>query len=170
MSTTEDDVKNAIAGNSGQPENNPWPARLQSFTKFSEQFHRRGTEIERRYEDARDDGSPDLAVGLKKANLFFSNVAVTKLRAVQPGEAPTVPASISEAVANGSSRDVLAAMRRALARKLDDGEVSSNAIASAYKELRELDRLIRSADADRAAEEASSGNGNQRRSFDATAI
>lgn len=78
MSTTEDDVKNAIAGNSGQPENNPWPARLQSFTKFSEQFHRRGTEIERRYEDARDDGSPDLAVGLKKANLFFSNVAVIK--------------------------------------------------------------------------------------------
>lgn len=92
------------------------------------------------------------------------------LRAVQPGDTPPVPTSISEAVANGSSRDVLAAMRRALARKLDDGEVSSNAIASAYKELRELDRLIRSADADRAAEEATSGNRGHRRSFDATAI
>lgn len=95
---------------------------------------------------------------------------MTKLRAVQPGEAPPVPTSISEAVSNGSSRDVLAAMRRALARKLDDGEVSSNAIASAYKELRELDRLIRSADAERAAEEATNGNSSHRRSFDATAI
>ena len=95
------------------------------------------------------------------------------LRAVKPGDAPTappVPSSISEAVANGSSRDVLAAMRRALARKLDDGEVSSNAIASAYKELRELDRLIRAADAERATEEASSSDGKRRRSFDATAI
>ena len=55
------------------------------------------------------------------------------------------PKSITEAL-DGSSRDVLAAMRRALAKKLDDGEVSSNAIASAYKELRELDRLIRLAD------------------------
>lgn len=95
------------------------------------------------------------------------------LRAVQPGDAPTppkVPASISEAVASGSSRDVLAAMRRALAKKLDDGEVSSNAIASAYKELRELDRLIRSADAERAAEEGAGTHGKPRRSFDATAI
>ena len=35
-----------------------------------------------------------------------------------------------------------------LADKLDRGEVSSNSIASAYKELRELDRLIRLADAE----------------------
>ena len=51
------------------------------------------------------------------------------------------PKNISEAL-DGSARDVLVAMRKALAKKLDDGEVSSNAIASAYKELRELDRLI----------------------------
>ena len=57
------------------------------------------------------------------------------------------PKNISDAL-SGSSRDVLGAMRRALAKKLDDGEVSSNAIASAYKELRELDRLIRLADQD----------------------
>ena len=55
------------------------------------------------------------------------------------------PKNISEAL-SGSARDVLVAMRKALAKKLDDGEVSSNAIASAYKELRELDRLIRLAD------------------------
>lgn len=92
------------------------------------------------------------------------------LRAVKPGEKPPVPSTISAAVESGSSRDVLASMRRALARKLDDGEVSSNAIASAYKELRELDRLIRLVDAERAEQEASSASKQRRRSFDAAAI
>ena len=94
------------------------------------------------------------------------------LRAVKPGEKPPVPPSISAAVESGTSRDVLAAMRRALAQKLDDGEVSSNAIASAYKELRELDRLIRLADADAEAaqEEASSVGKQRRRSFNQAAI
>lgn len=93
------------------------------------------------------------------------------LRAVKDGEVPPVPSSIGAAVASGSSRDVLAAMRRALAEKLDNGDVSSNAIASAYKELRELDRLIRLADAERAEKEAaSSDNKQRRRSFDSAAI
>ena len=71
------------------------------------------------------------------------------LAAVPPGARAkkAEPKNISEAL-SGSSRDVLGAMRKALAKKLDDGEVSSNAIASAYKELRELDRLIRLADQD----------------------
>lgn len=71
------------------------------------------------------------------------------LAAVPPGaRAPRKePKNITEAL-DGSSRDVLGAMRRALAKKLDAGEVSSNAIASAYKELRELDRLIRLADSE----------------------
>lgn len=94
------------------------------------------------------------------------------LRAVAPGEAPTrkrVHAKITDAL-DGSSRDVLASMRRALAKKLDDGEVSSNSIASAYKELRELDRLIRAIDS---AEEGELGDEREqsgRRSFDASAI
>lgn len=96
------------------------------------------------------------------------------LRAVQPGEtAPRkkVSASISAAVETGTARDVLASMRKALAKKLDDGEVSSNAIASAYKELRELDRLIRLADAEAAAEgERQHGSSRDRRSFNPTAI
>ena len=80
------------------------------------------------------------------------------------------PKSITEAL-DGSSRDVLAAMRRALAKKLDDGEVSSNAIASAYKELRELDRLIRAADeADRQEGERRGSDDRTRRSFNASAI
>lgn len=97
------------------------------------------------------------------------------LRAVDPDERapakPETPATISEAVEEGTSRDVLAAMRKALAAKLDAGEVSSNSIASAYKELRELDRLIRIADAEREAEgEKQSGSEGARRSFNAAAI
>jgi len=97
----------------------------------------------------------------------------THLAVVAPGaRVPTKaePKNITEAL-RGSGRDVMAAMRTALAKKLDDGEVSSNAIASAYKELRELDRLIRIADADAAEEAQRNGNGaDRRRSFDATAI
>lgn len=97
------------------------------------------------------------------------------LRAVQPGESPAqkpAPATITEAVEAGDARDVLAAMRKQLAQKLDSGEVSSNAIASAYKELRELDRLVRLADAEAAAEEAKQHGDevSRRRSFNATAI
>ena len=96
------------------------------------------------------------------------------LRTVKPGEAPPpkTPKSISDAVESGSSRDVLASIRKALARKIDDGDVSSNAVASVSKELRELDRLIRQIDAERAEEEAmqsAAGNRN-RRSFDSSAI
>lgn len=77
------------------------------------------------------------------------------------------PKNISDAL-GGSSRDVLGAMRKALAKKLDDGEVSSNAIASAYKELRELDRLIRLADQDAAHDDSEPTDVDDR--FDASAI
>lgn len=78
------------------------------------------------------------------------------------------PETITEAL-DGSTRDVLAAMRQQLAKKLDAGDVSSNAIASAYKELRELDRLIRAED--RANEsEATQDGGRTRRSFNPAAI
>jgi threonine synthase len=95
------------------------------------------------------------------------------LRSVKPGEAapaalPDTPETISDAVESGTSRDVLAAMRKALAKKLDDGDVSSNAIASAYKELRELDRLIRQLD--HAAEDESREDSDVDEGFDASAI
>ena len=82
-----------------------------------------------------------------------------------------VPKSITAAL-EGTSRDVYAAMRKQLAAKLDAGEVSSNAIRSAYQELRELDRLIRAEDAAEAAERESRERDEQRgrRSFDASAI
>lgn len=90
------------------------------------------------------------------------------LAAVPPGaRAKPEPKNISEAL-SGSSRDVLHAMRKALAQKLDDGEVSSNAIASAYKELRELDRLIRIADQDAETKDETRSDVDDR--FDASAI
>lgn len=95
----------------------------------------------------------------------------TPLRAVAPGETappkPPVHARISDAL-DGSSRDVLASMRKALAKRLDDGDISSNAVASAYKELRELDRLIRLIDA--AEQEDRGRDDDTANSFDASAI
>lgn len=94
------------------------------------------------------------------------------LRPVEAGDkpvAPVTPASITAAI-EGSGRDVLAAMRKALAKKLDDGQIAGNSIAAAYKELRELDRLIRIADAEMVAEEKRGADSAQRRSFDASAI
>ncbi|MDB5716435.1 MAG: hypothetical protein JWO15_3832 [Sphingomonadales bacterium] len=79
---------------------------------------------------------------------------------------PKTPKSITEAL-DGTGRDVLAAMRRALAKQLDAGEISSNAIASAYKELRELDRLIRAADIEDQPAESSGGSSGK---FDASAV
>lgn len=111
---------------------------------------------------------PAMAMSMRSAMSDRPN-----LRVAGPDEKPTkvAPKTISEAVESGSSRDVLASMRKALAKKLDDGDIASNAIASAYKELRELDRLIRIADLD-AEEEAKRGsaNGNVRRTFNSSAI
>ena len=91
------------------------------------------------------------------------------LRTVSEDERATPkaePKNISDALA-GSSRDVLAAMRRALAKQLDNGDIAGNAIASAYRELRELDRLIRVADAEH---EDDLPSGDADTAFDASAI
>lgn len=94
------------------------------------------------------------------------------LHAVGDDERAPAPehATIVSALA-GSSRDVLAAMRKALAQKLDDGVIASNAIASSYKELRELDRQIRALDS--AAEQEAQRNGESagpRKPFVASAL
>ena len=93
------------------------------------------------------------------------------LRLASSGEpdVPVTPTSIVTALDEGP-REVLAAMRFALARKLDAGEVSSNAIASAYKELRELDRQIRAFDAANKEEKRRAAPAGTRRSFNAAAI
>lgn len=99
------------------------------------------------------------------------------LRVVKPGEQvevpkpPPVPATITAAVESGTNRDVLASMRKMLAKALDDGAVASNSLASTVGKVAELDALIRRADAEAAAA-AKEQNGSQgpRRTFNATAI
>lgn len=91
------------------------------------------------------------------------------LRIAGVDDPPRVPQTITEAL-DGGPRDVLAAMRLALAKKLDAGEVSSNAIASAYKELRELDRQIRAMDDAARQEEQRRADSRPRRSFNASAL
>lgn len=95
------------------------------------------------------------------------------LRAVGPDEKLPVEQVVHDNITdalNGSARDVLASMRRALAIKLDDGEVASNSIASAYKELREIDKQIRLLDAESEDRSRSNGEGSERRTFKPEAI
>ena len=95
----------------------------------------------------------------------------TNLKVVGPDDVPPKHSRVSGKIVDslsGSSRDLLASMRLALARKLDSGEISSNAIASAYKELREIDRQIRVLDAD--SEASLEGEDVEDVRFDATAI
>ena len=95
---------------------------------------------------------------------------MANLRIAGENDAPRTPQTITEAL-DSNARDVLAAMRLALARKLDAGDVSSNAIASSYKELRELDRQIRAIDAaDEQEAQRRADSRTARRSFSASAL
>lgn len=88
------------------------------------------------------------------------------LKVASGDERPAKPKNITEALA-GSRSDVLVAMREALAKKLDANEVSSNSIASAYKELDRLDAMIRQA-SDAEADELDTSGADER--FDSSAI
>ena len=63
------------------------------------------------------------------------------------------PESLGEAL-HGDRWQFLAAMRADLVEKIERGEIASNAIATTFKELRELDRLMR------AEERAEGGHGD----------
>ena len=90
------------------------------------------------------------------------------LRIAGDDDVPRPQMTITEALDAGP-RDVLVAMRLSPAQKLDANEVSSNAIASAYKELRELERLIRGMDA-AAEQEERRADSRHRRPFNASAL
>ena len=92
-----------------------------------------------------------------------------QLRLAAEGDAPSIaPESIVDALDAGP-REVLAAMRFALAAQLDAGLIASNAIASAYKELRELDRQVRAFDAAHEQEDQRRAS-STRRTFSAAAL
>ena len=78
-----------------------------------------------------------------------------------------VPESLAEAL-SGSRFQFLAAMRKQLVDKIMADEISSNAIASTFKELREIDRLMR---AEVRASEGGSGDDDlEDEEFDPLAI
>lgn len=100
------------------------------------------------------------------------------LRVVKDDEKPTpptprpVPATITDAVDKGTARDVLASMRKMLAKALDDGAVASNSLASTCAKVAELDMLIRrfDAEAEQAAKEQNGSQVGPRRSFNSAAV
>ncbi len=75
-----------------------------------------------------------------------------KLRVIGPDEKAPIkraPESLTEAL-KGDRWEFLAAMRQDLVEKIECGGIASNSIATTFKELREIDRLMRAEE--RAAE------------------
>lgn len=95
-----------------------------------------------------------------------------KLRAVAPDEqAPAKPrVTITEAVKDGSRREVLVAMRARVARTLEDPATPAHAIARLVREVSDLDREIRAMDEANEDDDAHEGPSAVDDAFDAAAI
>lgn len=138
MSASEQDVRAAINGPQ-QPENNPWPARLATWKKFSEKFHERGSAIEKRYEDDRDSstqvsgGDP----GAKKVNMFYSNVTVIKESLYNSLPKPSVTRLHTGEWDNDAARVAATIVERGLAYEIKCAPSFDAAVKSSI-----LDRLV----------------------------
>jgi hypothetical protein len=71
---------------------------------------------------------------------------------------------------DATARDVLVATRLMLAKALEAGEVSSNALASTTTKMIDLDRAIRAIDDAAKQEEQARAGSRTRRSFNAKAL
>ena len=91
------------------------------------------------------------------------------LRVAGPDDLPSEPLTITEALDAGP-RDVLVATRLLLAKALEAGDVSSNALATVTKQLLDFDRQIRAIDDAAKSEEQRRDVSRPRRSFNASAI
>lgn len=133
--SSENDVKKAIAGtiaNDGKP--NPWPARLESFKKFSEKFHDQSGKIEQRYEDNRDN---EQAPGVKKVNMFYSNVTIIKESLYNSLPKPTAERSHKSEFDNDVARVAATIVERGLSYEVSNAPNFDQAIKSAI-----VDRLV----------------------------
>ena len=74
MSTTEQDVRDAVAAGENMTSSDVWATRVANFKKFAESFHERGTKIEDRFADDRENALDQM----ERVNLFFSNVSIIK--------------------------------------------------------------------------------------------
>lgn len=109
--SSEADVKKAIAGETASGPNNPWPARLESFKKFSEKFHDQSSKIECRYEDNRDE---EPTAGIKKVNIFYSNTTIIKESLYNSLPKPTAERIHRGEVDNDVARVAAAIVQRGL--------------------------------------------------------
>lgn len=123
-------------------EENPWPARLNAWKKFSEKFHERGVQIEARYTDDREaqaSNKPSMLsdTGMKKVNMFYSNTTVIKESLYNSLPKPEVERLHKDEVENDPARVAAAIMQRGLTYEVHCAESFDTAIKSAI-----LDRLV----------------------------
>ena len=93
------------------------------------------------------------------------------LRAVEPGEkAPARPKSVTEAASDGTTRELLVAMRGRIAKAVEDPNTPARDLAALTKRLMEVARDIEAIDAreDQDAQEAAVEAPSK--SFDASAV
>lgn len=130
--SSENEVREAIAGTPG-PATDPWPARIESFKKFSKVVHDRGARIEKRYEDARD----DVNQALKRVNIFYSNVTIIKESLYNSLPKPTATRLHRGDWDNEPARVAATIVERALAYEVACAPHFNDAIKAAI-----LDRLV----------------------------
>lgn len=94
------------------------------------------------------------------------------LRAVKPGEhaAPSKPKTITEAASNGTTRELLVAMRARIASAVENLNTPARDLAALTKRLVEVVRDIEAIDARAEHEEADRAAGVEDGRFDASAV
>jgi hypothetical protein len=101
-------------------------------------------------------------------------MATRTLRAVTPNEKPRrrakkAVATVTQAVANGTSRDQLVAMRARIAKAIDDPNIRGADLASLSRRLLEIGKEIEALDA-AAKQEAAEDGPTPDEDFDASAV
>lgn len=119
---------------------NPWPERLNQWANFSRKSFESGKKIEMRYEDDRD-GMAQMenttATGVKKVNLFYSNVTILKESLYNSLPKPDVSRLHKGDYDNEPARVAAEIMERALSYEVQCAPSFDTAVKAAI-----LDRLV----------------------------
>lgn len=98
----------------------------------------------------------------------------TPLRSVPPGEKPpprpVTPKTVTQAAADGTTRELLVAMRSRIAKAVEDANTPARDLAALTKRLVEVVRDIEAIDARDKHEEESRAAGVEDGAFDASAV
>jgi hypothetical protein len=96
----------------------------------------------------------------------------TSLRAVAPDEkpAPKKATTVAAAVADGTRRDELVAMRTRIARAIDDPNIRGADLASLSRRLLEIGKELEALDTQADEEQRRDVGGNASEPFDSSAI